>query len=333
MCSCMEEAANHADSVVVIASNWTLFITVIMTGIAGSFTHCIGMCGPIAMTQMSMRMIHMKELKPWTRIDCALATPYYLGKATTYALLALIIATLGQNILIPQNEIAISPGSDNSVLAYHYIRMFILSAVAYGFLIIGIRVLFQALRKVLVNRFDKNFHFSSDFLHYKNSNVHENISQKQKTIVTSYYKTTYNHLIYYFLCFPNLFESIANKVKKIINNILKITCIINLFQKLSKYFSKSKLQPFGLQGFMLGMILGLLPCGLVYSTVLTIISSSNGDFYLIAGYAFLFGITTIPGLFIVSYFGQYILQKWKSYFNLLYGLSMLANSLLLLSHI
>ncbi len=281
MCSCMEEAITNPAAIVAAVDYWTLLLTVIATGIGGSFTHCIGMCGPIAISQMSMRMMHVQDIKPWSRIQCSFAIPYYIGKAITYALLAMMVAILGRNIL----------SADTSTPAVAYIssiRKWILGGLAFAFIIAGIRILCAAPCGIL---FTKILNFR--FLH----------------IV----KITW---------------SIIKTIKLRWTKILGLDLIS---KKFGKFASNIKLKPFGVQGLLLGMILGLIPCGLVYSIIITIVSSSHGNIYMVGSYAFVFGLTTIPGLFTVSYFGQYILTKWRNYFSLLYGVSMLANAWLLLT--
>ncbi|AEI89452.1 hypothetical protein midi_01176 [Candidatus Midichloria mitochondrii IricVA] len=53
-----------------------------VTGIVGSFTHCIGMCGPIAISQMSMRLMNLpkEKMTQKNKVLCAASIPYYIGK-------------------------------------------------------------------------------------------------------------------------------------------------------------------------------------------------------------------------------------------------------------
>lgn len=66
--------------------------------------------------------------------------------------------------------------------------------------------------------------------------------------------------------------------------------------------------PFGTNGFMLGMVLGMIPCGMLYSALLLSVTFENP---LLAGLGmFLFGLSNFPALFLAS-FGSNILVKFS----------------------
>ncbi len=80
---------------------------------------------------------------------------------------------------------------------------------------------------------------------------------------------------------------------------------INFLSILKKLFEN----PQGLNGYLLGIILGFIPCGLLYGafTLSAIITQPT-----IAALAmFLFGLATIPALFITGY-GGYIFLKFST---------------------
>lgn len=58
------------------------------------------------------------------------------------------------------------------------------------------------------------------------------------------------------------------------------------------------LNPQGLRGYLLGLILGFIPCGLLYSAFL--IAAAFNNIFLAALGMFLFGSATFPSLFITS---------------------------------
>ena len=67
-------------------------------GLSGSFTHCIGMCGGIALGQNALRLMsEMGLVSPLKRFLAALSWEYYLGKALSYATLALVLLIINQN--------------------------------------------------------------------------------------------------------------------------------------------------------------------------------------------------------------------------------------------
>jgi len=216
---------------------WLLF----MTGLAGSVTHCIGMCGPIAMAQLNIKLMRLApdKLKESERLKAALLFPYYFGKATTYALLA-CVAYLFSTAL-------------SEIRFIHYLGSVLLALTAIFFIF-------------------------SAFSHSK--------------------------------AFTPLFESgITKKFQLLLANKTR-----HLY-----------LEPRGIKGYGLGMVLGLLPCGLVYATAVTAIFSASNIFVLV--FAMLaFGLATIPGLYISAYAGSMIFKKANRFFTLFYSAIMLLNA-------
>lgn len=110
----------------------------------------------------------------------------------------------------------------------------------------------------------------------------------------------------------NLFTRIPSPKKKIPIDFLPLKPIKIIKDFLSFLFKN----PQGLRGFILGLILGFIPCGLLYSSL---IISATLDNYIIAGMAMLiFGIATIPALFISGSTGYLFFnksQKWYKFFT------------------
>ncbi len=72
-----------------------------------------------------------------------------------------------------------------------------------------------------------------------------------------------------------------------------------------------------LSRIVIGMCLGLIPCGLVYSAIGIIVGGTKST--ITAGFiAFLFGLTTFPGLFIVSYAGSIFFYRYQRLLSFLY---------------
>jgi sulfite exporter TauE/SafE len=66
-----------------------------LLGCSGSFTHCIGMCGGIAMGQNALRLMNLTgSISPFKRFLAALSWEYYLGKALSYSLIAITLFSL-----------------------------------------------------------------------------------------------------------------------------------------------------------------------------------------------------------------------------------------------
>ena len=64
-------------------------LSLFLVGLAGSVTHCIGMCGPFVLGQV---MVDAQTAQPgrygeWRRLSGAALVPYQLGRFTTYTLL------------------------------------------------------------------------------------------------------------------------------------------------------------------------------------------------------------------------------------------------------
>jgi sulfite exporter TauE/SafE len=219
-------------------------LTMFLTGLTSSFTHCIMMCGPIAMTQMSMRLMHLpkEKMNEWSRMQCAFAIPYYLGKATTYSLLVALMMSLNQ--------------------AFYDIYTYRVLAGTV-FIITGMLFMYSGM----------NHNFS--FIQIK-------------------------------LPFKRYFDKLISTANR-----------------------KLSLTPYGIKGFILGMVLGMMPCGIVYAAALTIVANTINVLVAMV-VMFIFGIATIPGLFIISLLGESVMSRFKSLFATFYLVMMLINAYLLI---
>lgn len=248
--SCCDEITAIQVVTGVLSENVGLLITLFITGLAGSFTHCIGMCGPIAMNQMSIRLMHTPShsLTEKQKILCAASIPYYMGKAITYSVLVTALMLFVDVV--------------KQFYFLHYLGALLLIFAAIFFL---------------------GAAFSNSF---------------------------------------SLLQWIP--LSKPIVQVLDI-----LQKKLANYTGLLSLNPFGYAGWIMGLILGLLPCGLVYASIATLIA--NTDSIMIAALGmFMFGIGTIPALFIISYLGEHIIATRKKVFHIFYFVSMIINASLLL---
>ena len=224
-----------------------LLLNLFLTGLVGSFTHCIGMCGPIAISQMSMRLMHLSknQMNQQNKFLCAASIPYYIGKSISYTVLSVSWFYL------------VSLASDNQIAKLLGAVIMILSALFF-----------------IASAFSINFSFMPQWG--------------------------------------------STRVVKVLTN--KLTRLASVYSN----------DPFGINGWILGILFGLIPCGLVYAAATTAVSYSKSG--LVTGVAmFLFGLGTIPGLFLISYLGESLLIKWHKLFAMIYFLSMLFNAYLLLS--
>jgi sulfite exporter TauE/SafE len=114
--------------------------------------------------------------------------------------------------------------------------------------------------------------------------------------------------------FFNWLNNLFNKLIELSNKKLKPLIAKNLFgfwlkpiyQKILSHYRFLFNYPFGINGLMLGIILGFLPCGLIYVAVAIAVNLSSLLYCTIA--MILFGISTFPALFLTSYFGSFILK-------------------------
>ena len=76
------------------ASAIGLVAALVLAGLLGSFSHCIAMCGPFVLAQVS----NGPSEPPTLRVVRGALLPYHLGRATTYTLLGAIAGGIGQGI-------------------------------------------------------------------------------------------------------------------------------------------------------------------------------------------------------------------------------------------
>jgi sulfite exporter TauE/SafE len=238
MCEC----AAGVSQIVSTANNigtLELILNIIIFGITSSFTHCIGMCGGIAMGQSAMRMMDIiKKPTLLEKIISCIAWEYYIGKAIIYSILTLIVMKIGN--IVRGNEM------------FQIVKSVLLSIVICYLLVSSIQVIYRL--------------FGRDI--------------------------------------PKI--SFLKKLEPMMN--IKFNTIKN------KVLSR----------LVIGMFLGLIPCGVVYAAIGMIVSSATS---LIIGFftAFIFGLTTIPGLFILSYSGNIFFYRYHRALSLLYLLTALWN--------
>ena len=85
--------------------------------------------------------------------------------------------------------------------------------------------------------------------------------------------------------------------------------------------------PRGFRGYLLGLALGLLPCGLVYAALLAV--AARGDPLTAILGMILFGIGTIPALVGVGVGGQIAFQRFRKVLRFAFPVLMLMNSVTL----
>ena len=85
--------------------------------------------------------------------------------------------------------------------------------------------------------------------------------------------------------------------------------------------------PTGWRGYILGLILGLLPCGLVYAALMIV--TAKADPLLAALGMAVFGLATMPSLLLVGIGGQFVTGRWRAVMRYVAPLVMGANAFVL----
>ncbi len=200
----------------------TLILSLISLGFFGGFTHCVGMCGPFILTQVSNRLqkTSLANFSNFQRLKNLALLPYHLGRISTYSLIGFFCSFLTTNI--------------QDFVGFRIFSAIFLLAAAVVFL----NLFFE--RNILAGlKLPQKIRlpFKSKFLKNSASNFSKRISF--------------------------------------------------LFQN-----------PQGLNGYFLGVILGFIPCGLLYAAFLIAGAIENPALAAI-GMIF-FGISTFPSLFLTA---------------------------------
>lgn len=200
----------------------TLIISLISLGFFGGFTHCVGMCGPFVLTQVSNRLqkTSLTNFSDFQRLKNLALLPYHLGRISTYSLIGFFCSFLTTNI-------------------QDFVGFRIFSAI---FLI--------AAAVVFLNLFFER-------------NILAGLKLPQKIRLPFKSKFLKNSASFF-----------SKKISFLFQN------------------------PQGLNGYFLGVILGFIPCGLLYAAFLIAGAIENPALAAI-GMIF-FGISTFPSLFLTA---------------------------------
>lgn len=111
--------------------------------------------------------------------------------------------------------------------------------------------------------------------------------------------------------------------------ILPLKWVDLLAQKLKNTVNPLFLNSTGLRNFLLGILLGFIPCGLVYAAIAATLALNNCFTAAIA--MLVFGIATIPALFLTGCGGYLFFDKIKHNLKLLTKIILLINATTLLA--
>ncbi len=221
-------------------SDLLLILSLVNLGFFGGFSHCIGMCGPFVLTQVSNRLqiLPLENFSGLQRLKNLALLPYHAGRISTYCFVGFCCSFLTNNI---QNFLGFKIFSAIFLLgaAIIFLNIFFEGKISTSFLNKKIR---QKIEKI----------FKQIYLPFKSKNL----------------------------------ESAAHFFTK----------------KISVLFRS----PQGFRGYFLGIILGFIPCGLLYAAFL--IAGTIANPFLAAIGMISFGIATFPSLFLTS-LGGHIFTK------------------------
>jgi len=226
----------------------SLIIALFFAGLTGGFTHCVGMCSPFVITQVTAQLsqIPANNMRGFHRLKGAALIPYHLGRMTTYAGLGAMSAFLSAHLM--------------ALASYQWIAAALLALAACIFLITALKgtKLFQFL--------------------FRNG--------------------LFRKLV------PN-FSVLAPK---------KLTQ--SLFRN-----------PIGLRGYALGIVLGFIPCGLIFAALLAV--SAIGKPLDAAIVMIFFTIGTVPALFFVGISSHFLLKGRQKLLHTIARMAMITNSMIL----
>ena len=239
-------------------NDFALIISLISLGFFGGFSHCMGMCGPFVLTQVSNNLAKtpLDKFSNFAKLKNLALLPYHAGRITTYSLLGFLCQLFRKNI--------------QDFTKFHILSSIFLTIASLFFL----NIFFEKKISNLIRKITFPF------------------AQKLKALKKSGFFTFLK----------------TDFFTKLISNLFK--------------------NPQGLNGYILGLILGFIPCGLLYGAFL-ITSTITNPILAISG-MFLFGISTFPALFLTASGGYIFFKIEVSKFKIIAKIIALINAIMLL---
>jgi len=215
---------NYADIIILIS--------LISMGFFGGFSHCMGMCGPFVLTQVSNNLIRTKidDFHGLKKLSKIALIPYHLGRITTYSIIGFLCSLLRINL-------------DKNFTIEIFSALLML--VACGFFI--------------------NF-----FITQNSIKIHKIFRINLNFLPKKLFKKL------------NFFSPLIKILTKKINFLLTNSS--------------------GFNGYLLGLILGFIPCGMLYGAF-ALACTLSYPFLAFIG-MFSFGIATFFALFFVGFFAK-----------------------------
>ena len=227
-------------------------------GLFGGISHCVGMCGPFVLTQVSNKLskIDIKSVNNFKKLSGLALLPYHFGRITTYCLIGFVSCLLSINLR-----------NASSFKAASGFLLLIAALIIFNSTIAKIKLPFK-IEFVSAGRVSQVSSIVFNFLNQK-------FRQKSKNLVSFLF-----------------------------------------------------LNPVGLKGYLLGVFLGFIPCGLLYGAIATASSLDNSLIAICAMFAF--GLGTIPSLFLTACGSYWFFNGIKKHFKFFTKTILLINVITLL---
>lgn len=223
-----------AQCVEIVQDDGGVLLTALIAGLVGSVTHCVGMCGPFVISQVTSRMeqLPLEKMSELRRLTGAALLPYQFGRLTTYCLLGALAGYFADGI--------------SALVQVWWLAPVLLVLAGVFFLIFGVMGILPHLGGL----------------------------------------------------FPSLAAPDGGTGARWWNRLIG--------DRLRPLFAA----PFGLRGYVLGMMLGFIPCGLVYGAL--VLAAASGGLASGALVMALFGLGTVPMLFVTGFVGQYAAARFRA---------------------
>lgn len=222
-----------AQCATVLQQDSGVLATALIAGLVGSATHCVGMCGPFVISQVTSRMekLPLEKMSEFRRLTGAALLPYQFGRLTTYTLLGVMAGFFADSITVLTKVWWLGP--------------VLLLCAAMFFLVFGVIGLVPHLAGLLPNMAGGNSAGA-----------------------------WWNRMV-------------GDRIKPLFG------------------------APFGWRGYLLGMMLGFIPCGLIYGALVLAAAGGNA---LTGGFVMaVFGLGTVPMLFATGVIGQYAFRRFRAF--------------------
>jgi len=241
-------------------------LSLFATGLVGSITHCTSMCGPLVAAQSVECLGQMAPGRggDWRRLVGAALIPYQLGRTTTYAGLAAMLA--------------LPVGFSRLLQSLWWVAPMLLATAAIGFMVLALRHLGTGL-------------FGTG----------PSVADRRAGSVSSSATTSAPQV--HVTAFTRAFDKVLGLARP-------------LFRR-----------PIGWRGYGLGILLGFLPCGLLYTALMIAAATASP---LAAAFGMVsFALGTFPVSWLIGFGSQLAAANWARLARRLMPYLALGNALLL----